>query len=135
MLLSLAACLDGLVVTRTHIGKLPAIFHVSVLPFEQVLLLHRAIFAAFLVISQVGPILFPPTQGEAISGRDLNHLASLSSFCRLEATQSLAVAEVPFPPGTTIRRQLKTKVVDWVIKARVDNEPEVLKAKVESTLP
>lgn len=92
--------------------------------FELVELLKQLTVTAMIAIAQVGPVLFPGTAAQNTAA-EVAEVAQLSRVLMVEADQTRQLARLPFLTGTTHDREIIDATVDWMVRARLDAEPEV----------
>lgn len=91
-------------------------------------LLQSVCITVLIAISQVGPVIFPPER-DATSADAMLETAALAKMCSAEASQALQMVHLPFAQGTSKTAELYERTADWMVRARLDQDPEVLAAK------
>ncbi|CCG83884.1 protein of unknown function [Taphrina deformans PYCC 5710] len=119
------ACVNFMIVTSSRILPICRILLPRMVQFQQTSLLQSVCVTILIAISQVGPMLFPPQQNSLSNEAVLTDMAVLAKLCNAEASQALQMNHLPFPRGNTKTAELYQKTAEWMVQARIDQDPEV----------
>lgn len=122
------ACINLVVITSPSILPIFRFLLPDKVQFQQVSLLQTVSITLLIAISQVGPALFPP-QPDPFGEEVLADTAALAKLASLEASQTLQMTHLPFPKGSKIASDLYDATADWIMQAKIDQDPEVVAAR------
>ncbi|ORY75752.1 hypothetical protein BCR37DRAFT_170518 [Protomyces lactucae-debilis] len=96
--------------------------------FEHVTILQSLLVTVLSAIAQVGPVLVPQTRRDD-SDEAWEQLVQMAALVRQEGSLALHLQVVPFLRGSSKMRSLMEQGARWMMRAKLDAEPEIVDAK------
>ncbi|CAI4212237.1 unnamed protein product [Parascedosporium putredinis] len=102
------------------------------LPFQLVSLARRLCVTFYIALSQIGPLLFPPTRAAALAAdadkaihAQVERLTALAADVDDVSGRLLDVELAPFKGDPDLLRSVRAKVADWLVQNTIRADPMV----------
>ncbi|KAG9244766.1 hypothetical protein BJ878DRAFT_53452 [Calycina marina] len=103
------------------------------LPFQLIQLARKIALTIFIAFSQIGPLLEPPTPGNAPKSnnpevqlnQNLTRLEEMAKLAKLDADRAVMLEMVPFMGDEVATGALRGKIKTWLVQNTVRSDPMV----------
>jgi len=102
--------------------------HPPYLQYQALDLARKLMVSFFIALSQIKPLLFPPTlgkDGDAISGQQLDRLDAIARSSEQEVSRLMGLELIPFAADATSMQDLRTSMRTWLVDNTVRQNPQV----------
>jgi hypothetical protein len=104
--------------------------HPPYLPFQLILLFRKLSVTLYIALSQIGPLLQPPSQNPTASPevtlrQQLDRLEGTAKAADVEATRLMGMEMSPFVGDPAVQKDVQKKVKEWLVQNTIRADPIV----------
>ena len=102
--------------------------HPPYLQFQVLDLARKLMLSFFIALSQIGPLIFPPTpgrDGDEVSEQQLARLDMIANGSDQEISRLLGLEVIPFTTDARSMQELRSSMRTWLVDNTVRSNPEV----------